>query len=71
MSGYPAHRETDVLLRDGRTVHIRPRGPEDEELLQDYFMSLSDEARQLRFAGPVLDVKRQSHDEVNVDYIDR
>ena len=71
MSAYPGHRETDVLLRDGTTVHIRPAVPEDEELLQDYFMSLSDEARQLRFAGLVLDVKRQSHDEVNVDYLDR
>ena len=29
----PAHWEADVLLRDGRTAHIRPIGPEDAELL--------------------------------------
>ena len=29
MGGYPAHLETDVVLRDGSTVHIRPARPDD------------------------------------------
>jgi hypothetical protein len=29
----PRHWEADVLLRDGRTAHIRPIQPEDRELL--------------------------------------
>jgi hypothetical protein len=24
--GYPAHREADVVLRDGSTVRVRPAG---------------------------------------------
>ena len=30
---YPAHWEADVLLRDGRTAHLRPIRPEDKERL--------------------------------------
>jgi hypothetical protein len=26
MTTYPRHREADVVLRDGSTVHVRPAG---------------------------------------------
>ena len=32
---YPAHREADVALRDGSTVHVRPIRPTDERLLKE------------------------------------
>jgi hypothetical protein len=31
---YPRHRETDVVLRDGSTVHVRPVGAEDADAVQ-------------------------------------
>jgi hypothetical protein len=51
VSDYPAHRETDVVLRDGSTVHIRAARPDDLEPLEDYFIVLSDESRRLRFSS--------------------
>ena len=68
---YPVHRETDVVLRDGSTVHIRPARPEDQEPLEDYFIGLSDESRRLRFWGASVDVRRAVvTSAVNIDYVD-
>ena len=53
---YPTHRETDVVLRDGRTVHLRPARPQDEAAVEDYLVGLSDETRRLRFWEVSLDV---------------
>jgi hypothetical protein len=33
-STYPAHLETDVVLRDGRTVRVRPARPDDRDRLE-------------------------------------
>ena len=68
---YPVHRETDVVLRDGSTVHIRPARAEDQEPLEDYFIGLSDESRRLRFWGASVDVREQSSRAVNIDYAAR
>ena len=46
--GVPGDLEKDVVLRDGRTVHLRPATAADEELVQDYLIGLSDETRRLR-----------------------
>ncbi len=70
MSGYPAHRETDVVLRDGSTVHIRAARPDDLEALEDYFIGLSDESRRLRFSSLVVDVGVQAQNAVQIDYVD-
>ncbi len=67
---YPVHREADVVLRDGSTVHIRPARAEDQEPLEDYFIGLSDESRRLRFWGASVDVREQSSRAVNIDYAD-
>ncbi len=70
MSAYPAHMETDVVLRDGRTVHVRPARPDDRDRLEDYFMDLSEESRRLRFFGPVVDIRERARDSVEIDYVD-
>jgi len=67
---YPAHRETDIVLRDGSTVHIRPARPEDQDLLEDYFMDLSDESRRLRFGGASVELREQASRAVTIDYVD-
>ncbi len=70
MSAYPAHRETDVVLRDGRTVHVRPARASDRDALEDYFIRLSDESRRLRFWGQVVNVSEQAANAVEIDYVD-
>ncbi|MGL6279036.1 MAG: GNAT family N-acetyltransferase, partial [Gaiella sp.] len=70
MSTYPAHMETDVVLRDGRTVHVRPARPADREGLEDYFIGLSDESRRLRFWGHVVNVSEQAAHATEIDYTD-
>jgi acetyl coenzyme A synthetase (ADP forming)-like protein len=64
---YPAHLETDVVLRDGSTVSVRPATPADERLVQDYFMGLSDESRRLRFWATSVDISEAARRTVDVD----
>src|SRR5262245_10020896 len=40
---YPRHREADVALRDGSTVHVRPVRREDEEALGRFLGDLSEQ----------------------------
>lgn len=68
----PRHWEADVLLRDGRTAHIRPIRPEDAELLVEFYSRVSDESKYYRFFSPMpvlseKDVRRFTQ----VDYSDR
>ncbi|MGZ4455759.1 MAG: bifunctional acetate--CoA ligase family protein/GNAT family N-acetyltransferase, partial [Nocardioides sp.] len=49
----PRHWEADVLLRDGRTAHIRPIGPEDAELLVEFYERVSDQSKYYRFFSPM------------------
>ena len=70
---YPSHWEADVLLRDGRTAHIRPVTPDDEGLLVDFYDNhVSDTSKYYRFFSPMphlsqRDVTRFTH----VDYVSR
>ena len=69
---YPEHWEADVLLRDGRTAHLRPILPEDAEGLVDFYAQVSEESKYFRFFAPMptlsdRDVKRFT----NVDYRER
>jgi acetate---CoA ligase (ADP-forming) len=48
----------DVILRDGSTLRLRMPGPDDEDALVDFFESLSDRSRYLRFHG----IRRVDHD---------
>jgi acyl-CoA synthetase (NDP forming)/RimJ/RimL family protein N-acetyltransferase len=59
----PRHWEADVLLRDGRTAHIRPIRAEDASLLVDFYARVSDQSKYYRFFSPMptlseRDVKR-------------
>ncbi|WP_205474540.1 bifunctional GNAT family N-acetyltransferase/acetate--CoA ligase family protein [Nocardioides sp. SYSU D00038] len=71
-TAFPAHWESDVLLRDGRTAHIRPIGPDDAELLVEFYGRVSDESKYYRFFSPMprlsdRDVARFTQ----VDHVDR
>jgi acetyl coenzyme A synthetase (ADP forming)-like protein len=49
MTIYPAHREADVALRDGSTVHVRPVRLTDASAVEQLLKGLSDRSRWLRF----------------------
>jgi GNAT superfamily N-acetyltransferase len=41
--------ETDVLLRDGATVHVRPIESDDLDAMREFLDSLSEDSRRLRY----------------------
>jgi acyl-CoA synthetase (NDP forming)/RimJ/RimL family protein N-acetyltransferase len=51
-SGYPAHREADIVLSDGGTALLRPIRPEDGKLLVDFYAKVSEESKYFRFFAP-------------------
>ena len=53
MGDYPSRWESDVVLTDGGTVHLRPVAPDDGDKLQALYSRLSDESLYLRFFSPV------------------
>ena len=69
-TGYPKHREVDVPLRDGSTIHVRPVLPSDLYDVKELFERISPESSRSRFHGvhrPRLDELRRF---VEVDYQD-
>ena len=68
----PQHWEADVLLRDGRTAHIRPIQPIDAELLVDFYSRVSDESKYYRFFSPMPTLsERDVIRFTQVDHVDR
>ncbi|MGZ5357199.1 MAG: GNAT family N-acetyltransferase, partial [Solirubrobacterales bacterium] len=65
---YPGHREADIALRDGSTVHVRPVRPEDEEALHEFLSGLSEESRVFRFFSGGTDLRESAHLMADVDY---
>jgi hypothetical protein len=59
--------ESDVVLRDGSTVRIRPARPGDETRVEDYLVGLSPETRRLRFWSQAIDVRGLARKIVDVD----
>src|SRR4051812_21337907 len=62
----PRHWEADVVLRDGKTAHIRPIRPDDAQLLVDFYDRVSDRSKYYRFFSPMphlsdRDVNRFTH----------
>ncbi len=49
----PRHWQADVLLRDGRTAHIRPIQPDDADLLVSFYSRVSDRSKYYRFFSPM------------------
>ncbi|HKX18763.1 MAG TPA: GNAT family N-acetyltransferase, partial [bacterium] len=70
---YPVSRETDVVLRDGSTLHVRPIRPDDESGLLGFYAALSPEARLMRFFSPLSDagLEQQVRRDVAVDHARR
>ncbi|HET8602993.1 MAG TPA: GNAT family N-acetyltransferase [Marmoricola sp.] len=69
---YPAHWEADVLLRDGRTAHLRPITPDDAEGLVEFYDGVSDQSKYFRFFAPMPRLSEKDvHRFTNVDHHDR
>jgi acyl-CoA synthetase (NDP forming)/RimJ/RimL family protein N-acetyltransferase len=69
---YPAHWEADVVLRDGRTAHLRPITPEDAPLLLRFHSELSDQTIYYRFFAPYPQLtERDLARFTTVDHVDR
>jgi acetyl coenzyme A synthetase (ADP forming)-like protein len=69
--GYPSHREADVVLRDGSTIHLRPVRSEDEELLREFFEALDPTSQAFRFFSGAVDTQGVAQQMANVDYESR
>ncbi len=65
---YPSHREADVVLRDGSTVHVRPARPGDLEAVTAFLRELSPQSRYFRFFAPVKEVERLALSAVDIDH---
>src|SRR6476469_7710519 len=69
---YPEHWEADVLLRDGRTAHLRPILPEDAAGLVEFYGHVSEQSKYFRFFAPMPNLSdRDVQRFTNVDYRDR
>jgi acetyl coenzyme A synthetase (ADP forming)-like protein len=66
----PKDLEKDVVLRDGRTVHLRPARADDRAAVEDYLIGLSDESRRLRFWSTSIDVTDLAAKAVKPEYPD-
>ena len=67
---YPADRETDVVLHDGSTVHVRPVREDDRGAIDRFLHGISLKAIELRFFG-LPDLQWVTDWSVNVNYVDR
>ncbi len=70
-SGYPAHRESDVVLHDGSTVRLRPVRDEDAAALRGFYEALSVESRAFRFFSGAIDLEGAAAAFADVDYAER
>jgi len=71
VADYPAHREADVALRDGSTVHVRPIREVDRKALLAFLEDLSPESRTLRFFSVASNLEWVADRLTAVDYADR
>jgi acetyl coenzyme A synthetase (ADP forming)-like protein len=72
LSPYPGQWESDVVLTDGGTAHIRPIRPDDIEQLRGLHSRLSPESIYYRFFSPIPTLPEpQLHRLAEVDYRDR
>lgn len=72
MSTVRPYRETDVVLRDGTTVHVRAARPEDAPAVAAFYRSLSPRSRHLRFfSAGFKGLEERTRTECDVDYVNR
>ena len=67
---YPVQRETDVVLHDGSTLHVRPLRPGDRDEIHAFLTGLSRESIGFRFFGAA-DLEWVTKWCLDVDYRDR
>lgn len=65
---YPSNLESDVVLRDGSTVALRPVRPEDEPLLLEFYRSLDKRSLAFRFFTGAPNLNASAHILAEVDY---
>ncbi len=71
-ASYPRHWEADVVLRDGRTCHLRPMTPDDADRLRAFHARLSPETIYRRFFAPYPELTdRDVARFTQVDHVDR
>jgi acetate---CoA ligase (ADP-forming) len=68
---YPVHREADVVLRNGSTVHVRPVRSDDHDGLLAFLRSLSPDSIFFRFFSGSVDLEKAARWAVDVDYRNR
>lgn len=66
---YPAHLEADVVLRNGRTLRIRPVRSDDGERLREFFSTLSPETLHARFFAVCTADTAMAYAPALVDYV--
>jgi acyl-CoA synthetase (NDP forming)/GNAT superfamily N-acetyltransferase len=66
---YPAHWEADVVLRDGRTAHLRPVTPDDAPAVVSFYAGVSEQSKFNRFFAPYPELSPRDVDRLTtVDY---
>jgi RimJ/RimL family protein N-acetyltransferase len=71
MSEYPVRYESDILLRDGSTLHLRPIKPDDVSALMEFHKRLSPRSVYLRYFSPLPELtEERAHTLCNIDYDD-
>ncbi len=65
---YPGHREADVVLRDGSTVHLRPVKSGDYDAVLAFLERLSPDSLALRFFSGAANLEGAARWGVDVDY---
>lgn len=70
--GYPAAFETDVVLSDGATAHVRPIRPDDADRLLAFHARQSPQSIYYRYFSPRPRLSERDVDRlITVDYVDR
>ncbi|HSB08363.1 MAG TPA: GNAT family N-acetyltransferase [Blastocatellia bacterium] len=71
MSDYPARYESDILLRDGSSLHLRPIKPDDLDALMDFHKRLSPRSVYFRYFSPLPELgEERAKTLTSVDYED-
>lgn len=71
MSEYPARYESDILLRDGSSLHLRPIKPDDVSALLEFHTRLSPRSVYFRYFSPLPELSEERAKVLaSVDYND-
>lgn len=69
ISVYPEKYETDLVLKNGKKIKVRPIKPTDERLIQELYYSLDEQDRYYRFFAPIREFRhRKIQNQIIIDY---